>query len=110
MSRELVCAEDELSAALSKTKRYIEFLGRCIREYNAIIENTAGLGIDDALICGELARLSGQVSEMRRELDAVLPAISEAVGNEIRDIKDADNFTYPDITFGDIMSTLAGFL
>ena len=62
------------------------------------------------LVCTELARLSGQVSEIKRELDAVLPDISEAVGREIQDIEDTDNFTYPDISFGDITSTLAGFL
>lgn len=110
MSRELVCADGELSMALNKTERYIEFLDNCIGEYNKIISDTAGLGIDDVLICTELARLSGQVLEMKRELKAVLPEISEAVGKEIQDIEDADNFTYPDISFGDIMSTLAGFL
>ena len=31
MSRELVCADGELSAALNKTERYIEFLDECIR-------------------------------------------------------------------------------
>lgn len=110
MSRELVCADGELSAALNKTERYIEFLDDCIREYNKIISDTAGIGIDDVLVCTELTRLSGQVSLIKRELDAVLPDIAEAVGREIRDIEDADNFTYPDISFGDIMSTLAGFL
>lgn len=34
MSRELVCADGELSMALNKTERYIEFLDNCIREYN----------------------------------------------------------------------------
>lgn len=110
MSRELVCADGELSAALNKTERYIEFLDDCIREYNKIISDTAGIGIDDVLVCAELTRLSGQVSVIKRELDAVLPDIAEAVGREIRDIEDADNFTYPDISFRDIMSTLAGFL
>ena len=37
MSRELVCADGELSAALNKTERYIEFLDECIREYNKIL-------------------------------------------------------------------------
>ena len=50
------------------------------------------------------------MSEIKKELDAVLPDISEAVAREIQDIEDTDNFTYPDISFGDIMSTLAGFL
>ena len=110
MSRELVCADGELSAALNKTERYIEFLDECIREYNKILSDMADIGINDVLVCTELARLSGQVSEIKRALDAVLPDISETVGREIQDIEDADNFTYPDISFGDIMSTLAGFL
>ena len=110
MSRELVCADGELSAALNKTERYIEFLDECIREYNKILSDTADIGINDVLVCTELARLSRQVSEIKRALDAVLPDISETVGREIQDIEDADNFTYPDISFGDIMSTLAGFL
>ena len=110
MSRELVCADGELSVALNKTERYIEFLDTCIREYNEILADTAGCGIEDVLICAQLARLSLQLSEMKRELDAVLPEISESIGREIQDIEDADDFTYPDISFGDIMSTLAGFL
>ena len=56
MSRELVCADGELSAALNKTERYIEFLDECIREYNKILSDTAGIGIDDVLVCTELAR------------------------------------------------------
>nr|WP_303182170.1 hypothetical protein [Lachnoclostridium phocaeense] len=110
MSRELVCADGELSMALNKTERYIEFLDNCIREYNKIIAETAGNGIEDVLICTQLAQLSGWLSEVKRELDTVLPEISDSVSREIQDIEDADNFTYPDISFGDIMSTLAGFL
>ena len=110
MSRELVCSDGELSVALNKTERYIEFLDNCIREYNEIIADTAGGGIEDALICTQLARLSGYLSQIKKELDAVLPEISESISREIQDIEDADNFAYPDISFGDIMSTLAGFL
>lgn len=110
MSRNLVCADGELSIALNKTERYIDFLDNCICEYNKIIKNTAGVGIEDVLICTQLEQLASELSEIRREMEAVLPEVTGCISKEIRDIEDEDDFTYPDITFGDIMSTLAGFL
>lgn len=98
MSRNLVCADGELSIALNKTERYIDFLDNCICEYNKIIKNTAGVGIEDVLICTQLEQLASELSEIRREMEAVLPEVTGCISKEIRDIEDEDD-SVPAICF-----------
>lgn len=110
MSRDLVCAEGELSIVLHKTERYMEFLDECICEYNEILDNLSENGIEDVKICMQLKLLTIQLDGIKRQLSEVYPEIAQCVQREIRDIEASDDFTYPDLSFGNLMSTLAAFL
>ena len=118
MERRLICADGELSIARNKTERYIQFLRKSIEEYSAILNEAADKGIEDVLVRRELQRLSSEVLSLCDELQGLYSVMADCVRREIRDVEDAalsyaeikaDRFTYPDISFGDIMSTLAGF-
>lgn len=109
MERKLICADGELSIARNKTERYVQFLQKSIEEYSAILNEAADKGIEDVLVRRELQRLSSEVLSVRSELQGLYSAMADCVRREIQDVEDADRFTYPDISFGDIMSTLAGF-
>lgn len=110
MSRELICAEDELSIALNKTERYIEFLENSIQEYREILSAVTTDGVEDALIRTQISRISQQLLQIRSELGEIMPDITDSIRKQISDLEEADHFTYPDVGSADLFSLLAGFL
>lgn len=110
MGRDVICAEGELSIAMNKTDRYMDFLLDCMSEYNKIMQEVPG----EAMNAGETSRAMEQFALqifLQKGRMAIMSGFAEsAVKGQLKDMSRLDNFKYPGLSLMDFMSLLGSFL
>lgn len=109
MAKDLICNEDEIAIAIKKIRRHIEFLSECFLEYSTILNKIPGAGIEDENISNALRALAGRVST-NNTLAAETESLENITVGYLRELESADNFSYPELSMGDIIGLLASFL
>lgn len=110
MATDLVLDESELSIAKNKIDRYFDFLEGCFSDYSAILDSIPGSGLEDVKITTQLFLLRQVVALQKQQFYSQCKTVDNAINSHVSELETADNFTYPDMSFHDIISILASFL
>lgn len=110
MDRDIVYDESEMSIAANKLLDYAEFLGACVDEYVKLLQELKSRGIKDEKVCARIEELICSIMPYRNNIFAEGEELKNVVNKSIKELADADKYTFNSDAMNSIPSIVSALL